>query len=239
MGYFPESEGMFYEEIYYYSSNPEAPENTPDYVLIWTSIGAVADEVFEVNIGDYVLNCPGHCYPYNPGYYIYVPAEDELITIEDAYRKRLDGLKTVFEEAPVFRPVSVDFNVIIKERIDYYGSEETELYLLHHGSCEEEVTSKFTDGGWYDVPELNLPKDENGFYTDGKIYIASFNVVGGGNASQYITRVTVKDGNLELHRVINTPELATPDMYYEFMLIEIDESLWYSIDRLWDITEYD
>ena len=181
--------------------------------------------------------CPGHCYPYSAGYYIYRPSTDTLMTIRDAYNNNLKGLKTVFKEAPVFRPLSVDYRIVMKERINSYGSEDTLLYLLHHSSAEEQVTSKFTTG-WFDVPELNLPKDENGFYTNDKVYLASFNVVGGGNAHQNIDRIIIENGILTVYRSIMVPELATPDMYYEFVLIELDAKLAESVTYLWDITEH-
>lgn len=237
MGHNPYEDGMFYQVIYYYYSTPDAPKSSPEYLLIWASIGAVADESFEITLGDYALMCPGHCYPYSPGYYIYRPSTDTLMTIRDAYNNNLKGLKTVFKEAPVFRPLSVDFRIVMKERINSYGSEDTLLYLLHHSSAEEQVTSKFTTG-WFDVPELNLPKDENGFYTNDKVYLASFNVVGGGNAHQNIDRIIIENGILTVYRSIMVPELATPDMYYEFVLIELDAKLAESVTYLWDITEH-
>lgn len=233
-GYDPYESGMFYSVIYNYYSEPSS--DTPDYLLVWASIGVVAEEWFEITIGNYVLTCPGHCYPYIPGYFIYNPAENTLITIEEAYRSRLDGLEKVFEEAYVFRSVEVDFKVISEARVDYYGSEETELYLLHHKSCEEEVIAKL-NSDFFDVPELDLPADENGFYYD-KIYVASFNLVGGSNAWQYINSITVEYDTLTIYRTIVQPENQTPDMNYQFMLIELDASLLYSISELQNVTEY-
>ncbi|MDO4420159.1 MAG: hypothetical protein Q4B92_07345 [Ruminococcus sp.] len=232
-GHNPYEEGMFYRCIYnYYAEATDDEEDAPDYVLIWTSVGAIADEVFEVIIGDYVLTCPGHCAPYLPGYYIFIPSTNTLLTIEEAYHQKLEGLKTVFEEAPVFRPVEVDFKIVDEQRVSWYGSENTELFLLHHNSQVESVTSKFESGK---APEINLPADEKGFFGD-KIYLVSLNFLGGGNSYQTIDRITVVDHTLTVYRTIISPELQTPDMNYQYVLIELDSSLLESIGELKDMT---
>lgn len=228
----PAEDGMFYRVCYSYRSDASADEATPDYVLIWTSVGGVADEVFEVTIGDYVLTCPGHCSPYLLGYYIYIPSTDTLLTIEEAYHQRLEGLETVFEEYPVFRPVEVDFKIIDQQSVSWYGSEETELFLLRHSSHEENVTAKFERGK---APEINIPADEKGFYYD-KIYLVSLNFLGGGNSTQTIDKITVVDSTLTIYRTITSPELQTPDMNYQYLLIELDASLSESISELEDFT---
>lgn len=228
----PAEEGMFYRVCYSYRSDASADEATPDYVLIWTSVGGVADEVFEVTIGDYVLTCPGHCSPYLLGYYIYIPSTDTLLTIEEAYHQRLEGLETVFEEYPAFRPVEVDFKIIDQQSVSWYGSEETELFLLRHSSHEENVTAKFERGK---APEINIPADEKGFYYD-KIYLVSLNFLGGGNSTQTIDKITVVDHTLTIYRTITSPELQTPDMNYQYLLIELDASLSESISELEDFT---
>ncbi|MBR3988891.1 MAG: hypothetical protein IKK10_06260 [Clostridia bacterium] len=229
--------GMFYKVIYNYYENATADEATadeatPDYALIWTSVGSIADEVFEVIIGDYVLTCPAHCYPYTPGYYIYIPSSNTLMTIEEAYHSHLEGLETVFEEAPVFRPIEVDFKVIDEQRVSWYGSEKTELFLLSHNSHEMNVTSKFERGK---APEFNLPHDEKGFYGD-KIYLVSLNFLGGGNSTQTIDRITVVNKTLTIYRTITSPELQTPDNNFQYVLIELDASLLESISELEDFT---
>ncbi len=232
-GHNPYEEGMFYRCIYnYYAEATVDEEDAPDYVLIWTSVGAIADEVFEVTIGDYVLTCPGHCAPYLPGYYIFIPSTNTLLTIEEAYHQKLEGLETVFEEAPVFRPVEVDFKIVDEQRVSWYGSEETELFLLHHNSQVESVTSKFESGK---APEINLPADEKGFFGD-KIYLVSLNFLGGGGSTQTIDRITVVDHTLTVYRTIISPELQTPDMNYQYVLIELDSSLLESISELKDVT---
>ncbi len=233
-GYNPYEDGMFYEVIYCYYGENTTYRMAPEYVLIWASIGMVADEYFEITIGDYVLKCSGRCYPYDLGYFIYNPSSDSLLTIEEAYRYNLYGLETVFKEAPVFRTIKVDFNIIEELRINYYGSEKTELFLLHHSSAEEELKSKFTEG-FFDIPELNLPKDENGFYYD-KIYLVSLNVVGGTGASQWIHKITVENGILTVYRTITQPMFQPPDMNYQYVLIELDASLAESISELKDIS---
>lgn len=229
--------GMFYTVIYDYYENATADEassdeSTPDYALIWTSVGSIADESWEYIIGDYVLSCPGRCHPYSPGYYIYIPSTNTLMTIEEAYHSKLKGLETVFEESGVFRPIDVDFKIIDEQRVSWYGSEETELFLLSHTSHEENVTSKFERGK---APAINLPHDEKGFYGD-KIYLASLNYLGGGNSTQTIDKITVVDGTLTVYRTINSPEIQTPDNNFQYVLIELDASLSESISELKDVT---
>lgn len=233
----PAEEGMFYRVVYDYYKNATADEAssdeaTPDYVLIWTSLGAVTDESYEVIIGDYALRCPGGCFPYKPGYHIYIPSTDTLMTIEEAYHANLEGLETVFEESGVFRPIEVDFEVIDEQRVSWYGSEETELFLLHHKSGEEKVISKFERGK---APEINIPYDEYGFCYD-KIYLVSLNYLGGGNSTQTIDKITVMNGTLTVYRTITKPQNQTPDNNFQYVLIEFDESLLYWIYDLKDFT---
>ena len=229
--------GMFYTVIYDYYKNSTADEassdeSTPDYALIWTCIGSLPDESWEYIIGDYVLSCPGRCYPYSPGYYIYIPSTNTLMTIEEAYHSNLEGLETVFEESGVFRPIDVDFKIIDEQRVSWYGSEETELFLLRHNSHEENVTSKFERGK---APAINLPHDEKGFYGD-KIYLVSLNYLGGGNSTQTIDNITVINGTLTVYRTINSPEIQTPDNNFQYVLIELDSKLSESIGELKDVT---
>lgn len=236
MGYKPYEEGMFFELIYtYYGETTQRAAAQPKAILIWASIGAVADEAYEITVGDYVIMCPGHCYPYGPGYFVFIPETEELIKIEEAYRKGIDGIRTILEESPVSRTKEVDFKIIEEVRINYYGSDKTELYLLHHSSCEDEIREKFTTG-FFDVPEMDIPKDENGFYYD-KIYLVSMNVVGGSGASQWIHTITVANGALTVYRTINQPINQPPDMNYQFVLIELDASLLNSISVLEDVSE--
>ena len=122
--------------------------------------------------------------------------------------------------------------MIDEQRVSWYGSEETELFLLRHSSNEEQVIAKFEKGK---APSINIPHDEKGFYYD-KIYVVSLNFLGGSNSTQTIDKITVIDGTLTVYRTVTKPEIQTPDMNYQYVLIELDSINDWIIHRLEDVT---
>lgn len=91
-------EFMQYREIYchYNTDVCSGDEATPDYVLAFAtdSVGQPA-EMLKI-IGDYAVWVPAYNYPYVLGYHIYVPAEEKIYTIEDAYEAGVDGIEYAF-----------------------------------------------------------------------------------------------------------------------------------------------
>lgn len=91
----------YYEGYEYYSPDNTATgdEATADYVLItyYTNLYLNAPTIRV--IGDYVMmDSPStHC-PYEFGKCIYVPAENRVYSISEAYRIQLEGIEKVFTE---------------------------------------------------------------------------------------------------------------------------------------------
>ncbi len=84
-----------YSECYehYVSSNDES---TPDYVLVFAATIEVSPMIYREYIGPYVVVSYNYRYPYVLGYYIYVPSEDMIYTLKDAYDKGIEGIDTAF-----------------------------------------------------------------------------------------------------------------------------------------------
>ena len=87
------SDDVYYKEIFrYYSDASSADEASPDYVMAKIFINPVVDIPTIGFIGEYVV-VTGPCSPYIYGYHIYVPAEDKVYTLEEAYNTGIDGIE--------------------------------------------------------------------------------------------------------------------------------------------------
>lgn len=82
-----------YEEIYYYFSDEN--ETVPYYILALAAQSAVSDIVVTSKIGDYAIST-GPYSPYKHGFHIYVPTEDKIYTLEEAYFAGIEGIDEAF-----------------------------------------------------------------------------------------------------------------------------------------------
>ncbi len=93
----------YYREGYRYYASDENREATPDFVLIETyeniSGPAFAAELF----GDYVLQSHEHRFPATFGYFIYLPEENEIYSLQKAFDMGLEGVYNVFTEGKLGR----------------------------------------------------------------------------------------------------------------------------------------
>lgn len=93
----------YYREGYRYYASDENREATPDFVLIeaYENISgpAFAAELF----GDYVLQSHEHRFPATFGYFIYLPEENEIYSLQKAFDMGLEGVYTVFTEGKLGR----------------------------------------------------------------------------------------------------------------------------------------
>ena len=82
-----------YDEIYYhYEDNASAPE----YILVKAVRSYAANMEIVRYVGDYVVYSNVIHSPDALGYYIYVPSEDKIYTLGEAYESNIDGIKDVF-----------------------------------------------------------------------------------------------------------------------------------------------
>ena len=86
-----------YKELYSYHSSPAtADEATPDYVLVFMNTGDFGPAYSCGVFGDYVVRERNVYYPYELGYYVYRPAEDELYTLREAWNENPEEINQAF-----------------------------------------------------------------------------------------------------------------------------------------------
>ncbi len=105
-----------YEYFEEYSTNDEA---TPDYVLINAFYSQVKEGTLTKQFGNYVLYTSEITYPSEEfGYFIYLPKENKIYTLTEAYEKKLEGINNVFTEAGLGKligDVNYDLNLNIRD----------------------------------------------------------------------------------------------------------------------------
>ncbi len=90
----------YYREIYCYYEETSADETTPRYVLVNTYLAG--DPMLSVEcIGEYAVlnNC--WAFPYEIGYFVYLPHENEVLTLSQAYDAEVECIEKVFEESGI------------------------------------------------------------------------------------------------------------------------------------------
>ncbi|MBR3987886.1 MAG: leucine-rich repeat protein [Clostridia bacterium] len=97
----PFPEIISYSEVYeYFSEYSTNDEATPYYVLITAFYSQVKEGTLTRQFGDYVLYTSEITYPSEEfGYFIYLPKENKIYTLTEAYEKKIDGINNVFTEA--------------------------------------------------------------------------------------------------------------------------------------------
>lgn len=86
-------EDLFCEILYKYYANPASDdEATPDFVMAECFVNPVTEVLITDYIGEYVI-VTGPCRPYIHGYHIYVPSEDKVYTLEEAYYANVNGIE--------------------------------------------------------------------------------------------------------------------------------------------------
>lgn len=92
-----------YEEIYEYYSDPLAStdEAKPDYVLVFAACPYYGPAIAKEFIGEYAVVTYAYYWPYTLGYHIYVPEEDIIYTLEEAYNEKIPGIDKAFMESGI------------------------------------------------------------------------------------------------------------------------------------------
>lgn len=91
-----------YEEIYEYYSVSSADEAEPDYVLVFAACPYNGPAIAEEIIGEYAVVSYAYYLPYTLGYHIYVPTEDKIYTLEEAYNANIAGIDKAFTESGIY-----------------------------------------------------------------------------------------------------------------------------------------
>lgn len=90
-----------YMECYkYYSSDDmtSIDESIPEFVLVFAATNEVGPMIYSEYIGSYVVVSYNCHYPDTLGYYIYIPSEDKIYTLKEAYDKGVEGIRNAFSE---------------------------------------------------------------------------------------------------------------------------------------------
>ncbi|MBQ8001313.1 MAG: hypothetical protein IJ298_08995 [Ruminococcus sp.] len=88
-----------YSECYEYYDGDNVSsydESTPDYVLVFAATIEVSPMIYREYIGPYVVVSYNYRYPSNLGYYIYIPLEDKICTLKEAYDEGVEGIDEAF-----------------------------------------------------------------------------------------------------------------------------------------------
>ena len=91
-----------YREIYeYYGEDISSDDETvPDYVLVRITGNICATQGVSI-LGDYIMREGSDELALTAGYGIYVPREDKLYYLRDAYFEGIEGIEKVFTEAGI------------------------------------------------------------------------------------------------------------------------------------------
>ncbi len=93
----------YYREGYKYYASDKNREATPDFVLIEAYENIVGPAFAAELFGDYVLQSHEHRFPATFGYFIYLPEENEIYSLQKAFDMRLEGVYTVFTKGSLGR----------------------------------------------------------------------------------------------------------------------------------------
>ncbi len=115
---YPREEHCYSEEFFYYGDNVTADEATPDYVMVMVHYAVVSDILVHSYIGEYAV-VTGPYSPYIHGYHFYIPAENRLLTLEEAINSNLEGvaeaLKSISHSVALVGDCDGDSELTIKD----------------------------------------------------------------------------------------------------------------------------
>ena len=153
----------YYREGYRYYASDKNREATPDFVLI-EAYENISGQAFAAELfGDYVLRSNVHHIPATFGYFIYLPEENEIYSLQEAFKMGLEGVYTVFTEGNLGRllgDVNNDRKLNVKDATLIQKS-LAGLAEIEHNEIEAFM--------WNDYE--NVPKYIGDFNRDGKMNI--------------------------------------------------------------------
>ncbi len=149
-----------YEEVYEHFED----ENTasPDYVLIKAYAGLVTEANFTYYFDDYVMYESSTSTPAEFGYFIYLPEENKIYTLVDAFENKVDNVYDVFTEG-VLGDLTGDVNFDGKLNI-----KDTSLLQKHFAKMASVYGNFHTYYGYTDDIHAERIAD---FNHDGKLNI--------------------------------------------------------------------
>ena len=153
----------YYREGYRYYASDENLEATPDFVLI-EAYENISGQAFAAELfGDYVLRSNVHHIPATFGYFIYLPATNEIYSLQEAFKMGLEGVYTVFTEGSLGRLLG---DVNNDRKLNVKGANLIQESLAGLAEIEHDESEAFM---WNDYE--NVPKYIGDFNRDGKMNI--------------------------------------------------------------------
>lgn len=133
----------------------------------------------------------------------------------------------------------IGFTLAEEFRVEYYGSEKTELYLVKSRDEMASVIAKIQSSGYsslYTTPVIS-EKYNDKFFEDNALII-SLNCVGGSNCYQTIDSLNLDGDTLTVCRTLYKPDIVLTDMNYRYALLEVNANAVKDVKTLADSVTY-
>lgn len=128
--------------------------------------------------------------------------------------------ETTVPKGTVVNGEEISFEIAEECRVQYYGSDEPELYIIRNASELQAVLDKIKEEFDGSKPQLSEKYDDLFFMSDA--LVVSLSCVGGSCCRQSIDKLTVSNNTLTLHRTLYKPDIVLCDMNYRYVLIEVN-----------------
>ena len=146
-----------YEELYFHYSNPaSADETEPEFALVKAHAMGVLTDFQWVDLGKWVIFETAYYYPESLPYFVYVPAEDKIYTIEEAYNA---GIKDIDEAFRYLQYCGLRGDVDGNYVINVKDATEIQKYLA---GLDSAITSPSMSSYWiHDVADFDRSGGRN------------------------------------------------------------------------------
>ena len=134
---------------------------------------------------------------------------------------------------------AISFTLAEEFRVEYYGSEKTELYLVKSREEMANVIAKIQGSIYsslYTTPTI-CEKYNDEFFENNALII-SLNCVGGSNCYQTIDSLDLDGDTLTVCRTLYKPDIVLTDMNYRYALLEVGANAVKNVKNLKDKTTY-
>lgn len=134
---------------------------------------------------------------------------------------------------------AISFTLAEEFRVEYYGSEITELYLVKSREEMASVIAKIQGSIYsslYTTPTISEKYNDEFF--ENNALIISLNCVGGSNCYQTIDSLNLDGDTLTVCRTLYKPDIVLTDMNYRYALLEVSANAVKNVKNLKDKTTY-
>ena len=134
---------------------------------------------------------------------------------------------------------TISFTLAEEFRVEYYGSEKTELYLVKSREEMASVIAKIQGSIYsslYTTPTISEKYNDKFF--ENNALIISLNCVGGSNCYQTIDSLALEGDTLTVYRTLYKPDIVLTDMNYRYALLEVSANAVKNVKNLKDKTTY-